>query len=193
MQFGHLKRREFITLLGGTAAWPLAARAQQPKPPTIGYLGATTAAAEKSRTGSFVERLRELVAAFEIRLAEDIAPVFDIMRKDGAEALYLVGDTLLNSNRARIGASAINTRLPTICNSREYVEAGVLMSYGANIPHLFSRAAELVDKILRGAKPGDIPVEQPTKFELVVNLKTAKALGLDVPWFLQQRADEVIE
>jgi putative tryptophan/tyrosine transport system substrate-binding protein len=89
--------------------------------------------------------------------------------------------------------SAITARLPTIYVAREYVEAGGLMSYGANIPDLFKRAAELVDKILRGAKPGDIPVEQPTKFDLVVNLKTAKALGLSVPPSLLMRADEVIE
>ena len=120
-------------------------------------------------------------------------PVFDTMKKDGAEALYVVGDTFMNSNRARISTLAIQARLPTIYVAREYVEAGGLMSYGANIPHLFARAAELVDKILRGTKPGDIPVEQPTKFELVINLKTAKALGIDMPASLLARADEVIE
>jgi putative ABC transport system substrate-binding protein len=99
----------------------------------------------------------------------------------------------MNSNRVRLGTLAITARLPTIYVAREYVEAGGLMSYGANIPDLFKRAAELVDKILRGAKPGDIPVEQPTKFDLVVNLKTAKALGLSVPPSLLVRADEVIE
>jgi putative tryptophan/tyrosine transport system substrate-binding protein len=133
------------------------------------------------------------VAAFDIRPAEDIAPVFDTMRQDGAEALYVVGDTLTNSNRVRIGTLAVDARLPTIYVAREYVEAGGLISYGANIPHLFSRAAELVDKILRGAKPGDIPVEQPTKFELFINLKTAKALKLAIPDKLLALADEVIE
>jgi putative ABC transport system substrate-binding protein len=322
-----MKRREFITLLGGAVvAWPLCVRA---KPPTIGYLGATTAAAERLRTDAFVQRLRELgwieahtlaieyqwgesrterfpeiaadlvrrqvdiilvtstaaalackqattvipivfpltgdplgtglvaslarpggnvtglsnqaadlagkrleilrevvpslrrlailanaeypgrileiadiqaaahmldidVDTFEIRRAEDIAFVFDL-RKHGTEALYVVGDTLMNSNRDRISAWAMSARLPTIYVAREYVEVGGLMSYGANIPHLFSRAAELVDKILRGAKPGDIPVEQPTKFELAINLKTAKALGLELPPTLLARADEVIE
>jgi putative ABC transport system substrate-binding protein len=133
------------------------------------------------------------VAVFEIRPAGDIVPAFDTMKKDGAEALYVVGDTFMNSNRARISTLAIQARLPTIYVAREYVEAGGLMSYGANIPHLFARAAELVDKILRGTKPGDIPVEQPTEFELVVNLKTAKALGLAIPESFLLRADKVIE
>jgi putative ABC transport system substrate-binding protein len=325
-----MRRREFITLLGGAAAWPLAAPAQPSRLPAIGYLGATTAAAERARTDAFVQRLGELgwieghtaaidyrwgegrterfpeiaadlvqlrvdiivvtstaaalackqatavipivfplagdplgtglvaslarpggnitglsnqaadlagkrlemlrelapglrrlailanaeyagriseiadiqaaantldldVAAFDIRPAEDIAPVFDAMRKDGAEALYVVGDALMNSNGVRVSTLAMNARLPTICVAREYVEAGGLVSYGANIPRLFRRAAELVDKILRGARPGDIPVEQPTKFELAINLKTAKALGLTVPPTLLARADEVIE
>ena len=326
-----MRRREFVAAVGGTVVtWPLAARAQPPKPPTIGYFGATTAAAEKLRTDAFVQRLSELgwieghtvaieyrwgesrtehfteiatdlvrlrfdiivatsiaavlackqattvipivfplagdplatglvtslarpggnvtglsnqgadlagkrlevlrevtpglrklavlanaeypgriseiadietaartlglnVAVFEIRPAGDIVPVFDTMKKDGAEALYVVGDTFMNSNRARISTLAIQARLPTIYVAREYVEAGGLMSYGANIPHLFARAAELVDKILRGTKPGDIPVEQPTEFELVVNLKTAKALGLAIPELFLLRADKVIE
>jgi len=329
MQFDP-KRRDIITLLGSAVAWPIAGRAQQPRARTIGYLGATTAAAERSRTGAFVQRLAELgwteghsvateyrwaegrterfseiaaalvqlrvdvivatsiaatiackqatavipivfplagdplgtglvaslsrpggnitglsnqaadlagkrleilrqlspglhqlailanaeyagrkseiadiqiaahtlgldIAAYDIRPAEDIAPVFDTMRKNGVEAVYIVGDTLMNGNRDRISTLAINARLPTMCVAREYIEAGGLISYGANIPHLFGRAAELVDKILRGAKPGDIPVEQPTKFELCINLKTAKALKLPVPDKLLALADEVIE
>jgi putative tryptophan/tyrosine transport system substrate-binding protein len=325
-----IRRRTFITLLGGaTVAWPLAARAQQPKLPTIGYFGATTAAAEKSRTDAFVQRLRELgwiegrtvaieyrwgegrnerfaeiaaelvrlkvdvilatatqvaliskratatipivigltgdplstglvdslarpgsnvtglsnqaadlggkrleilrelvpgfrrlamlanvgypggkpemreieaaadtlgvaVAPFEIGRAEEIAPVFDAI-KGRAGALYVVGDTFMNSNRVRISTLAIAARMPTMYVHRDYVEAGGLISYGANIQNLFRRAAEYVDKILRGARPGDLPVEQPTKFDLVVNLTTAKALGLDVPPTLLARADEVIE
>jgi putative ABC transport system substrate-binding protein len=326
-----MRRREFISAVGGTVVtWPLAVQAQQPKPPTIGYFCATTAAAEKLRTDAFLQRLSELgwiqgqtvtieyrwaesrserfpeiaaelvqlrvdiivatsiaavlackqattnipivfplagdplstglvtslarpggnvtglsnqgadlagkrlevlrevnpglhrlavlanaeypgrtseiadiqtaartlglnVAVFEITPAGDVSPVFDTMRKDGAEALYVVGDTFMNSNRTRISTLAIQARLPTIYVAREYVEAGGLMSYGANIPHLFARAAELVDKILRGTKPGDIPVEQPTKFELIINLKTAKALGITVPLPVLGRADEVIE
>ena len=102
-------------------------------------------------------------------------------------------DPLINTNRIRINTLALGARLPTMYNVREYVEAGGLMSYGPNFPDLFRRAADFVDKILRGAKPGDIPVEQPTKFDLVINLTTAKALGLEVPPTLLARADEVIE
>jgi putative tryptophan/tyrosine transport system substrate-binding protein len=326
-----MRRREFVGLAGGTVAiWPLVARAQRPKPPTIGYFGASTAAAEKLRTDAFVQHLAELgwidghtvaieyrwadsrterfpeiaadlvqlsvdiivptatapafackrattvipivfpltgdplgtglvaslakpggnitglsnqatdlagkrleilreiapglrrlavlanagypgriteiadiraaartlnvdVSDHDIRSFDDIALAFDAMAKDGTEALYVVGDTLMNSNRARIGALTVSTKLPTMCVSRELVDAGGLISYGANIPHLLRRAAELVDKILRGTKPGDIPIEQPTKFDLVVNLKTAKAIGLDIPASLLIRADEVIE
>jgi putative tryptophan/tyrosine transport system substrate-binding protein len=323
-----MKRRQFIALLGGAAAWPLAARAQQPaKLPTIGYFGTASASAWGPWTTAFGQRLRELGwiegrtvaihyrwtegraerlaeiaaefvrlkvdvivtggnaavaakqassvipivfalmddpismglveslarpggnvtglsmqqtelagkrlellrevvpglrrlaimanvdlpnvaqemggiqatagtlgldAALEIRRAEDIAPTFEAL-KSRAQALYVVGDALVITHRVRINTLALAARLPTIYNIREYVEAGGLMSYGPNIPDLFRRAADFVDKILRGAKPGEIPVEQPTKFDLVINLTTAKALGLDVPLHLQQRADEVIE
>ena len=326
-----IRRRQFITLLGGTAAMlPVAARAQQPRPWVIGYLGASTAAAERPRTDAFVQRLSELgwigdhnvafeyrwaegrteplsevaaglvrlrvdiilatstsaalackqatavipivfpisgdplatglvaslarpggnvtglsneasdsagkrlgilqeavpglrrlailanaeypartseiadvqaaaraldldVVVFEIRRAAEIASVFDAARKQQAEALYVVGGPFMNSNRVRLSTLAASARLPVIYVGSQYVEAGGLMSYGADIPYLFRRAAELVDKILRGAKPSDIPVEQPTKFELVINLTTVKALGLTVPQSLLARADEVIE
>jgi ABC-type uncharacterized transport system substrate-binding protein len=326
-----IKRREFITMLGGVAAaWPLAARAQQPaKLPTIGFLGASTAFSQSLWTAAFVQRLRELgwiegrniaieyrwlegrteraaemvaefvrlkvdvivthsaapvvaakqatsvipivfgvaadpvggglvaslarpggnvtglssqftdlagkrvellreivpglrrlaimanagypasvlemaevqatartlgleVATLEIRRAEDIAPAFDAL-KGRADALYVCGDPLVTTNRVRINTLALAARLPMMHGIREYVEAGGLMSYGPNFPDLWRRAADLVDKILRGTKPGDIPVEQPTKFDLVINLTTAKALGLEVPATLLARADEVIE
>ena len=326
-----MKRREFITLLGGAAAaWPLAARAQQPgKLPTIGFLGANRPSAQSQWTAAFVQRLRELgwiegrsiaieyrwaegpseryaeiaaefvrlkvdvivtygtpaviaakqatsvipivfavaadpvgtglvaslarpggnvtglssqasdlagkrlallqevvpglgrlailanvgspnallemrevqattstlgleVATLEIRRAEDIAPAFEAI-KGRAQALYVAIDPLTVTNRIRINTLAQGARMPTMYALREYVEAGGLMSYGPNLPDLFRRAADYVDKILRGAKPADIPVEQPTKFDLVVNLITAKALGLDVPPTLLARADEVIE
>jgi putative tryptophan/tyrosine transport system substrate-binding protein len=109
------------------------------------------------------------------------------------EALYVAPDPLAFTNRTRINTMALGARLPTMYALREFVEAGGLMSYGTNFPDLFRRSADYVDKILRGTKPGDIPVEQPTKFELVISLKTAKALGLEVPPTLLARADEVIE
>jgi putative tryptophan/tyrosine transport system substrate-binding protein len=322
-----MRRRELITLLGGAAAaWPLAARAQQRKLPTIGFLG-TDAAAWRPWTDAFVERLRALgwiegrtiaieyrwaqgrperyaeiaaefvrlkvdvivtngsaaptvrqatsvipiifpmgidpvggglitnlarpggnvtglsvqqtdlagkrlellrevvprlrrlaimfdvgfpqaelemgevqatartlgieVAPLEIRRAEDIAPVFEAQAR--VDALYVAVNALVVANRTRIITLALGARLPTIFNTREFVHAGGLMSYGPNFPDLFRRTAELVDKILRGTKPGDIPVEQPTKFEFVLNLTTAKALGLMIPESFLLRADEVIE
>ena len=329
MQFNRLKRREFITLLGGAAAWPVAARAQQrAKLPTIGFLGSGTAAAQSQWTAAFVQRLRELgwsegrnvaieyrwgegrserfaeiaaefvllkvdvilthntppvlaakqatsvipivfatagdpvgtgvvaslarpggnvtglsagstdvvgkrlellrevmpglrrlailasdsphlvqeigevqraartlaleVATFEIRRIEDIAPAFETL-KGGADALYVISDPVTVSNRVRINTLALGARLPTMHSVREPVEAGGLMSYGANWSDMFRRAADYVDKVLRGAKPADIPVEQPTKFDLIINLTTAKVLGLEIPPTLLARADEVIE
>jgi putative ABC transport system substrate-binding protein len=324
-----VKRREFITLLGGAAAWPLAVRAQQATMPVIGYLGATTLAFETQRVATFVQRLRELgwiegrtvaidyrwaegrgdrmteiaaefvrakvdlifaggteaalaakkatalipivfpiaadpvgagmvaslarpggnvtglsnlaadlaakrleilrdvfpsldrlaimanvggpqavlemhefreagrtlrldVIPLEIQRTEDIAPALESL-KGRAHALYVVGDPLANFNRIRINTFALVARLPTMYVQREYVEAGGLMSYGPNFLDLYRRSAEYVDKILRGAKPADLPVEQPTKFDLIVNLVTARALGLTVPPTLLARADEVIE
>ncbi len=132
------------------------------------------------------------VATVEIRRAEDIAPAFEAL-KGRADALYVASDPLVNTNRIRINTLALGARLPTMHGIREYVEAGGLMSYGANYPDLWRRAGEYVDKILRGAKPADIPVEQPTKFDLVINLTTAKVLGIEIPPTLLARADEVIE
>jgi putative ABC transport system substrate-binding protein len=132
------------------------------------------------------------VATFEIRRAEDIAPAFEEL-KGHAEALYVCIDTILFSNRIRVSTLAIGARLPTMLSNREFVAAGGLMSYGPSFPDLFRRAGDLVDKILHGARPADIPVEQPIKFDLVINLTTAKALGLTVPPTLIARADEVIE
>jgi putative ABC transport system substrate-binding protein len=132
-----LRRRDFITLLGGATAWPLAAWAQQPAMPVIGFMGIDTPDVYADRLGAF--------------------------------------------------------RLPTMHGARTYSEGGGLMSYGPNFPNMFRRSADFVDKILRGAKAGEIPVEQPTKFDLVINLTTAKALGLTVPDKLLALADEVIE
>ena len=324
-----IRRRAFITLLGGAAAWPLAARAQQAgKLPTIGFLGTTTPSAWSQWVAAFVQRLRDFgwiegrtiaveyrwaegrderfveiaaefvqlkvdvivtsgtallaakqatsvipivfavandpvgsgfvaslsrpggnitglslqstdlagkrlelfrevvpdlrrlaimahvgnpgavlelaevqaaaralgleVATLEIRRAEDIAPAFEALN-GRVDALYIETDALIFTHRIRINTLALAARLPTMHSVRAYVEAGGLMSYGPNYTDLFRRAGELVDKILRGAKPADIPVEQPTKFDLVINQTTAKALGLEVPPTLLARADEVIE
>jgi putative tryptophan/tyrosine transport system substrate-binding protein len=130
--------------------------------------------------------------ALEIRRAEDIAPAFEAI-KGHAGALYVCADGLVDANKIRINISALGARLPTMHGYREYVEAGGLMSYGANLPDLYRRCADYVDKILRGAKPGDIPVEQPTKFDFIINLTTAKALGLEIPHTLIARVNEVIE
>jgi putative tryptophan/tyrosine transport system substrate-binding protein len=132
------------------------------------------------------------VATLEIRRPEDIAHGFEAL-KDRANALYVQGDLLTIANRIAVNTWAFGVRLPTMHAFREDVQAGGLMSYGTNAPDLFRRAGDYVDKILRGAKPGDIPVEQPTKFDLVINLTTAKVLGLTVPDKLFARADEVIE
>jgi putative tryptophan/tyrosine transport system substrate-binding protein len=330
MTVHSMKRREFVTLLGGAASWPIVARAQQaPKLPTIGYLGPNTASAVSQWVAAFVQRLRELgwidgrtiaieyrwaegrlerfaeiaaefvrlkvdvifthgtapalaakqatsfipivfaamadpignglvaslarpggnltglsnqatdltskrvellrevvpglrrlailanvdnpgsvlemgevqaaartlgleVDTFEIRRAEDITPAFEALRRR-ADALYFPSDPLLNNNRIRINTLALGAGLPTMYGFRDGAEAGGLMSYGPNFPDLFRRAAEYVDKILRGAKPADLPVEQPTKYELVINLKTAKALGLTIPESVLFRVDQVVD
>jgi len=130
------------------------------------------------------------VVPLEIQHAADIAPAFDGVK---ADALYVAIDQLMVANLARILTLALGARLPAIFSTRDFVRARGFMSYGPNYSDLFRRSADYVDKILRGTKPGDIPVEQPTKFELVVNLTSAKALGLTIPQQFVLRADEVIE
>jgi putative ABC transport system substrate-binding protein len=132
------------------------------------------------------------VHRLEIRHAQDLIPAFEAL-KGRSEALYVGSDALINTNRIRINILAVGARLPTMHGSRDYVEAGGLMSYGPNFPDLFRRAADYVDKILRGTKPGNIPVEQPTKFDLIINLTTAKVLGLAIPETFLLRANELIE
>jgi ABC-type uncharacterized transport system substrate-binding protein len=131
-------------------------------------------------------------ATLEIWQAEDIAPAFERIG-NGAQALYVVTSPLITANRIRLNTLALSARLPTMHGFREYVELGGLISYGVNFADLFRRAGNYVDKILRGAKPADLPVEQPTKFDLVINLTTAKALGLTVSDKLLALADDVIE
>jgi ABC-type uncharacterized transport system substrate-binding protein len=269
MQFGQLKRREFITLFVGASAWPFVGRAQSSrKLRTIGFLVSGAPASHRAWFGALAERLRELgwienrninieyrwaegrpelyteianefvrmnvdvivalgagrvlaakratttipivfpasgdpvgtglvqrilkidIAPVDIRRAEELAPGFASLKE--ADALYIIADPLLNTNRVRINTLALTARLPTMFSFRENVEAGGLMSYGPNWTDLFRRAAEFVDSILRGAKPADIPVEQPTNFSLVINSTTAKVLGLTLPSNLLARA-EVIE
>jgi len=127
----------------------------------------------------------------EIWRSEEIVPAFEAIRGK-ADALYVVSDALIAANRTLLTTLALSARLPTMLSYRDYVEAGGLMSYGPNYADLFRRAADMVDKILHGTKPGDIPVEQPSKFELVINLATARAIGLTVPSTILARADEVI-
>jgi putative tryptophan/tyrosine transport system substrate-binding protein len=158
----------------------------------IGNVGNPLSVLEMHEVQAAAKTLGLETAVLEIRRAEDIAPAFEAL-KSGAQALYVVFDPLMTTNRIRINTLALGARLPTMHGLRDYVEAAGLMSYAANIPDLFRRAADYVDKILRGAKPADLPIEQPTKFELVVNLTTAKAIGLTIPPTLLARADEVIE
>jgi putative ABC transport system substrate-binding protein len=130
--------------------------------------------------------------ALKIRQAADIAPAFEAL-KGRAQALYVVGESLISTNQVRIHSFALAARLPTMEPTREMVETGGLTSYAPNFPSLYRRAGDFVDKILRGASPADIPVEEPAKLDLVINLTTAKAIGLEVPPMLLARADEVIE
>jgi putative ABC transport system substrate-binding protein len=232
-----MRRREFITLVGGGAvAWPLAAPAQQPSPVATGLVtslarpgGNVTGLSNQATdvASKRIELLREVlpdlrklavlvnvatplgvieigevhaaartlgidVVPLEIRRREDIVAALEGLGAR-AQAIYTVSEPLVASNRLRINMLALGARLPTMHDYREYVEMGGLMSYGANFPDLYRRAANLVDKILRGANPSALPVEQPTRFELVVNVITAKALGLELPSTLLARADEVIE
>jgi putative ABC transport system substrate-binding protein len=155
-------------------------------------IGFPDAVLEMREVQSTAKMLGLEIVALAIRQAEDIAPAFELL-KGPLDALYVCADPIVSTNRIRINTSALGARLPTMHGFRDYVEVGGLMSYGRNNANLFRRAAEYADKILKGAKPGDLPVEQPTKFDLIINLKTAKALGLTVLPSLLARADEIIE
>ena len=147
---------------------------------------------EMGETQAEARRLGLEIAPLAIRRADDIEPTFQNL-KVRADALYVAVDQLMVANRTRILTLALAERLPTIFSERDFVKAGAFMSYGPNYSDLFRHSADYVDKILHGTKPGDIPVEQPTKFELVINLSTTKALGLTIPPALLTRADDVIE
>ena len=162
----------------------------------MAVLGSSTA------TG-YAQTLKEIepvAKAFKMQLqfldvlhAEDVETAFRAASKGRAQAVITLNSAILGSQRAQIAELAARQRLPAMYHQSDFVEAGGLMFYGVNVPDLSRRAATYVDKILKGAKPGDLPVEQPSKFELVINLKTAKALGLTVPQTLLQRADHVIQ
>jgi putative ABC transport system substrate-binding protein len=147
---------------------------------------------EMGETQAAARTLGLEVAPLVIQRAEDIAPSFQGL-KSRADALYVAVDQLMVANRTSILTSALEAQVPTIFSTRDFVASGALMSYGPSYTERFRHAADYVDKILRGTKPGDLPVDQPTKFELVINLKTAKALGLEVPAKMLAAADEVIE
>jgi len=132
------------------------------------------------------------IIALEVQQAAEVEPALKTLG-DKAGAVYVVQAPLFIAMRDVISAATLSARLPTMNAAREFVEAGGLMSYGANFPDIFRRAADYVDKILKGAKPGDLPIEQPTKFDLVLNQTTAKTLGLRLPATRIARADEVIE
>ena len=147
---------------------------------------------ETSETQLAAQTVGVDTVALAIRRAEEIAPAIEGI-KGRADALYIASEALMNTNRFRINSLALDARLPTMHGEKGYVEAGGLMSYGASFTDMYRRAAEYVDKILRGAKAADLPVAQPTKFELAINAKIAKALGLAVTDKLISLADDVIE
>jgi putative ABC transport system substrate-binding protein len=158
----------------------------------MGNVGNRGTVLEIAEVQAAAETLGLEVAKFEIRRAEDIAPAFETL-KGRAGALYIVSDPLVVSDRGRINTLALGVQMPTLYSVEENVRAGGLLSYGPNRSEMWRRAADFVDKILRGAKPAEIPIEQPTKLKLVINLKTARALGLTIPDKVLALADEVIE
>jgi putative tryptophan/tyrosine transport system substrate-binding protein len=158
----------------------------------MGNIGTAGAVVAMRELREMAPTLGLSVTVSEVRQSEDLAPAFQTL-KGHVDALLLYPDFLFNKNRNRIAALALDARLPTMHGFREPVEAGGLLSYGPDYLDLFRRTADYVDKILKGAKPADLPIEQPTKFELVINMKTAKALGLTIPQSLLLRADQVIE
>jgi putative tryptophan/tyrosine transport system substrate-binding protein len=158
----------------------------------IGNIGNPAAALDRREVAAAAEKLGIEFVAPEFRRAEDLVPAFEAL-KGRADALLVTGDPLTGANRIRIITLALAARLPTMYPFRVYVDGGGLISYGANQEDEYRRAAEYVDRILRGAKPATIPIEQPTKFELAINLTTAFALGLTIPATVRARADEVIE
>jgi putative tryptophan/tyrosine transport system substrate-binding protein len=158
----------------------------------MGNPGYSAALLEMREVEAAARTLGLEIETAEVSRAEDISRAF-VAFKTRVQAIYVCSDALMNANSVRINTLALGAHLPTMFATRSFVDGGGLMAYGTNNADLFRRAGDYVDKILRGAKPGDIPVEQPTKFDLVINLTTAKALGLTIPESFLLRADEVIE
>jgi len=158
----------------------------------IGNVAYPAAVQEISEVREAARSLGLDLKLLEIRRAEDIPDTFPAL-KSSPQALYVCADPVVNANHARINTLALGAQVPTVHGVRDFLGAGGFMSYGPSVVYLFGRAADYIDKILRGAKPEDLPVEQPTKFDLVFNLTTAKALGIEIPPTLLARADEVIE
>jgi putative ABC transport system substrate-binding protein len=163
-----------------------------PRLAVMAHAGFPDAALEIGHVQAAAHALGFEVAPLQIRRAEDIAAAFESLNPQ-ADALYVVQDAVVVANRTAIIAFALTRRLPTIFSARDLVQAGGLMSYGPNYPSVFRRAADYVDKIMRGVKPSDIPIEQPTKFDFVINLMIARAIGVTIPEKLLAIADEVIE
>jgi putative ABC transport system substrate-binding protein len=158
----------------------------------LGNAGYAASSLEMRDVQATARKLGVTANPLEIRSGEDIEPALAGLGSE-VRALYVCTDSLVNANARRINVLAMKRGLPTILNTRDFVEMDGLMSYGPSYTDLFRRAAEYVDKILHGANPGDLPVEQPTKFEMVINLRTAKEIGLDVPANVLAIADDVIE
>ena len=159
----------------------------------MGNVGYSAVSLEMREVEAAARTLGLEIETAELRGAADISPAFDAF-KSKVQALYVCTDGLVTTNSVRINTLAAGAHLPTMYPTRvPFVDEGGLMAYGPNNAYLFRRAGDYVDKILRGTKPGDIPVEQPTKFDLVINLTTAKAIGMTIPEPFLQRADELIE
>jgi putative tryptophan/tyrosine transport system substrate-binding protein len=148
---------------------------------------------EYAQVQEAAQSLNLMVRAFEARSASGIDEAFAAMADDHRQGVVILADALMVFHEKKLAELTLQNRFPAIFGFREFADMGGLVSYGANLREQYRRAAWFVDKILKGANPGDLPIEQPTRFELVINLKTAKVFGLDVPVHLQQLADEVIE
>ena len=162
----------------------------------VGILWNPNAVLNRTRITSMGELARTLGLTpipVEARGPNELEQAFAMMVREGAQAFVMLGDPVLFQYRGQIGSMALKNRLPAASALREDAEAGLLLAYGADFPDLYRRAAGFADKIFKGAKPADLPIQQPTKFQLVVNLRMAKALGLEIPATLLARADEVIE